>query len=297
MPNSRRRDLLKTVGSVAVIGTLAGCAQDEPIDGVSEYPGRQSDTNPQQNETTTTTGTAVSLFRVVHAAPDLPDVDVYFDNQKPATDLNFDDVTPYFEVVPDRYRLAVTEENDERALLTREITAAVGTTTTAVAYGERTIGTDTEFGVDLFEDDLSYPGRDRARVRLFHASPDTPPISVFVTRPPDAITPNQQDATNDEPSPANSPVAASPLFEELRFGEAATIELLAGEYTLGVFPAGADRHGTAIATTELEAKTGGVYSLFAVGYRNPSAVAADEAFEVLTVEDAVDGERSTDGTQ
>lgn len=289
MPNSRRRQFLKAVGSVGVVGTLAGCARDEPIDGESAYPGRQGDTDVPQSGTTAT-GTAVSRFRFVHAAPETPDIDVYFDTETAVSDLNFDDMTPYFKVVPDQYRLAVTEEDDERALFTRELTATAGRTTTAVAYGERTIGTDTEFGVDLLEDDLRYPGTDRARVRLFHAVPDTPAISVFATQVPDAIRADQQDTTTDERSPANRPVAASPLFDELRFGEAATVELLAGEYTLGVFPAESTRSGSPLGTVELTATDGGVYSLFAVGYRNPTVAAGDDGFEVVTVEDAVDGE-------
>jgi len=277
MPRSQRRAVLRAVGSVAVLGNLTGYTQQNGTETAA-----QDDQPPAASDES-------AVYRVVHAAPAAPDIDVYVDDSSSVTDMNFGDVSPYFTVEPGEYRMEVTEENDrEQQLAAEEITATAGSVTTVVVYTETT-GTNSTVAVDRLEDDLSQPADGTARVRLFHASPDAPPIKLRVT---ESLGPN----TN-----------GSPRSEALGFGEAASIELSSGRQTLGVFPAdqqqtpnGTAESGGALAERDLLLQNGGVYSLFAVGNLNPTTGVAeedDEEFELVAVQDAVDGTRSKGGIQ
>jgi hypothetical protein len=263
-----------------VVGSLTGYIQ-------------QNDTEtPQQDEQPSSTTEESAVFRVVHAAPDAPDIDVYVDDRRQVTDMNFGDVSSYFTVGPGQYRMEVTEDNDrQQGLVSEEITATAGSVTTAVVTSEPTTGTNSTVAVELLEDDLSKPVDGTARVRLFHASPDAPPITARIT-----------EALGEH---TNTSATASPLVAALGFGEAATTEVSSGMQTLGLFPAAQQQsppnstaeEGTALAEIELLLQNGGVYSVFAVGNLSPTGVVADEEFELVAVQDAVDGTRSNGARQ
>lgn len=280
MPSSQRRDVLQRVGSVVVVGSLTGYLQ-------------QNDTEtPQQDEQPSSTTEESAVFRVVHAAPDAPDIDVYIGDRRHVTDMNFGDVSSYFTVGPGQYRMEVTEDNDrQQGLVSEEITATAGSVTTAVVSSESTTGTNSSVAVDLLEDDLSKPVDGAARVRLFHASPDAPPVTVRITESLGERT--------------NTSATASPLVAALGFGEVATTEVSSGMQTLGLFPAAQQQStpnstaeaGTALAEIELLLQNGGVYSIFAVGNLSPTGVVVDEEFELVAVQDAVDGRRSNGARQ
>ncbi|ELY61250.1 DUF4397 domain-containing protein, partial [Natronolimnohabitans innermongolicus] len=116
------------------------------------------------------------------------------------------------------------------------------------------------FEVAVFEDDLSDPGED-ARVRLVHASPDAPAVDVTVGD------------------------GETVLVENAAFGDAAAVEVAPDAYEFEVRPASEDTDGDAVATFPVEPAAGNVYSAFAVGYLEPDAAPADEAFDLEVVAD------------
>ena len=260
MESHNRRAVLKTAGSVAIIGSLAGCAGGDGD--TNETDGNETDGNETDgNETTEDEmedGTEMAMVRVAHLSPDAPNVDVYVDDEPVLEDVAFGDVSDYLELEPGSYDVRITETGAEEAVYeeTLEVEAA---TYTLGAIGE--LAEENEpFGVEVFEDDLSDPGED-ARISGIHAAPDAPAVDIA------------DEATGDV------------LFEDLAFGESQTGEAPPGEYTLEVLPAGED-DAEPVATFDASLEAGTVYSAFAVGYLEPEDAPVDEAFDVLVVEDS-----------
>ena len=255
MESHNRRAVLKTAGSVAIIGSLAGCAGGDGD--TNETDGNETDGN-ETTEDEMEDGTEMAMVRAAHLSPDAPNVDVYVDDEPVLEDVAFGDVSDYLELESGSYDVRITETGAEEAVYeeTLEVEAA---TYTLGAIGE--LAEENEpFGVEVFEDDLSDPGED-ARISGIHAAPDAPAVDIA------------DEATGDV------------LFEDLAFGEAQTGEAPPGEYTLEVLPAGED-DAEPVATFDASLEAGTVYSAFAVGYLEPEDAPVDEAFDVLVVEDS-----------
>lgn len=276
MTHSRRRDVLKAAGTVAVVCGLAGCAGQSDVGTGSAQDGNETEDDDEEQAQPDGTG----AFRVVHASPDAPNVDIYVDEEPAIEDLGFRDVSPYEELDPGPYQVQVTAAGDEEAVVfDEEIEIEDGITNTAVAYGEAAGGPEDGFTVDVLEDDITDPGDAMSRLRLFHASPDAEAVDVVVTQPPeDAAGDGQpedappeegqpgdgppEDAPPEEGQPENGqpedappeegqpedgqpedtppsgpPQQGEPLFESIAFGETDTQEVPAGDYTLEVVPA------------------------------------------------------------
>ena len=195
MSHSQRRDVLKAAGTVAVIGGLAGCAEDEePVDDEEgEAPTEEPD-ETQEEELEDDVG----AFRVAHTSPDAPNVDVYFDDQAVIEDLAFREVSPYEEIEPGTYQAQVTAADDpDTVVFDEEIEVEAGVTNTAVAFGEAAGGPENEFTVEILEDDISDPGEETSRVRLFHASPDAEDVDIVVAEAPEEVEQEEE----EEPAP------------------------------------------------------------------------------------------------
>ena len=280
MTHSRRRDVLKAAGTVAVLGGLAGCAEQE--DNGNDNGGGQEEDTVDSTEQAQQDGEA-GAFRVVHASPDAPNVDIYADEEPAIEDLGFGEVSSYAELEAGTYQVQVTAAGDpDTVVFDEEIEIESGMVNTAVAYGEATGGPETGFSVEILEDDLSDPGDDTSRVRLFHAVPDAGAVDVVVTQ-----APGGDGGDGNETNGGQNQV----LFEGVDFGESDTQEVPAGDYTLGVVPAG-EENGQPVAEFDLSAEGGTAYSAFAIGYVDPEAADSDAAFEVVVAEDAQGGERA-----
>ena len=204
MTQSQRRDVLKAAGTVAVIGGLAGCAEDEePVDGEEgEAPADEPEETQEEEEPEDDVG----AFRVAHASPDAPNVDVYFDEQAVIEDLGFREVSPYEEVEPGSYQVQVTAADDpDTVVFDEEIEVEAGVTNTAVAFGEAAGGPENGFEVELLEDDITDPGEDTSRVRLFHASPDAEDVDIVVTEAPEAIGEEEEPGEEEAPEEGEEP--------------------------------------------------------------------------------------------
>jgi hypothetical protein len=323
MTQTPRRDVLKAAGTVVVVGGLAGCAGGE-----SQSAGQQNESNETQNESQQNGG-QMGAIRFAHASPDAPNVDVLVDEEPVIEDLAFREVSSYAELEPGTYQVQVTATEDQETLVfDEEIEIQAGVSNTAVAYGEASGGPDTGLTVDVLEDDLSDPGEGMSRVRLFHASPDAGDVNIIVTEAPEG---GQQPAGNESQAGAQDnqtaenqtqdgqqsdlPQQGAVLFEAVGFGESTTQEIPAGEYSLGVVPAGdsdqqpqnetngtnetqqdGQQTQTPVAEFDLTAESQTVYSAFAMGYVSPEEAPVDEPFEVVTVVEAEGGERADGGT-
>ncbi len=278
MSHSQRRDVLKAAGTVAVIGGLAGCAEDEePVDDEEGEAPADEPEETQEEEEHEEPEDDVGAFRVAHTSPDAPNVDIYFDEQAVIEDLAFREVSPYEEVEPGTYQVQVTAADDpDTVVFDEEVEVEAGVTNTAVAFGEAAGGPENEFTVEVLEDDISDPGDDTSRVRLFHASPDAEDIDIVVGEAPEAdeedeAEPDEEEAPEDEEpgegepeqtqqedeppdddepddeepddeempddEPGDEPEVGDPLFEGVGFGDSDSQELPAGDYTLEVVPA------------------------------------------------------------
>ncbi|MFO7833760.1 MAG: DUF4397 domain-containing protein [Halohasta sp.] len=264
MATHTRRRLLKTVGGVAVVGGLAGCADtggngneteepadEEPADGGNETE-EPADEEPTEEET--------AGVRVAHLSPDAPNVDVYVDDEPAFEDVAYRDVSEYAELPPATYDVRITAAGDEAEVVFEDSIEVAAADYTIAAIGE--VGEENEpFAVEVFEDDLSDPG-ENARVRGIHAAPDAPAVTVS-----DADT-------------------GDPLFEDLGFGEAQAGEAPPNEYTLEVRPADAEPDSEAVASFDVPVEAGTVYTAFAVGYLEPGDAPVDEPFDLELVEDS-----------
>jgi hypothetical protein len=281
MANSRRRDVLKAAGTVAFVGGIAGCAGQDDTGTTSGQEGNETETEPDAEQSQ---ADEMGALRAVHASPDAPNVDIYVDGEAAIEDLGFGEVSAYEMLEPGTHQIQVTAAGDpDTVVFDEEIEVESGMTNTAIAFGEAAGGPETAFAVEILEDDITDPGDGMSRVRLFHASPDAGDVDIVVTQAP-------------EGSQEDTPQQGDVLFEGVGFGDSETAEIPAGDYTLGVVPADGDQ-AEPVAEFDLAAEPQAVYSAFALGYVDPESVDSEEAFEVVTVEDAVAGERSETGAE
>lgn len=212
--------------------------------------------------------TQESAVRVVHLAPDVPTVDVYVNG-----DLGFEEVDPfatetgYLDYVPGTYPVAFTPTGEELdgAVFETEVTLETGDYTLA-AIGEVCSLTDRPFELVSLEDDNSEPATGETRIRIMHASPDAPTLTVTTE-------------------------AGATIGEDIAFGETATADLSAGAGIIVVQDADSEE---SLARFEVTAEAGHVYTGFIVGYLSPEDApqdAADDAsFGLALTEDAAPAE-------
>ncbi len=255
-----RRELLKTAGSVAIVGTVAGCTG-----GGNDGSGDSGDDNASQTENGSQNRTeddgngsmGMAMVRVAHLSPDAPNVDVYVDDEVVLEDVAYRAVSDYLELEPGTYGVQITAAGDRETVVFDEDVEVTEGAFTLAAVGELE-GGNQSFDVLVLEDDATASG-DSAAVRILHAAPDAPEVDVVNTGSGDA------------------------LAEGLAFGDTATFEVPGGSYTLGVRPAGGEE---TVAEFDVEVAGGTVYSAFAVGYLEPEDASVDESFALEVVEGA-----------
>lgn len=256
--HTRRRTLtlIGTAGAGLVAGSFGAASDDHAGDS-----GQESDSNHDEE------ATATARVRAAHLSPDAPNVDVVVDGETVLSDVPFRAVSDYLELPVGTANVAISATDDpETVVFDQELEIAEGAFTIA-ALGELS-EENQPFAPTVLEDDLSDPG-ENARVRLVHASPDAPAVDVTVGG------------------------GETVLFENVAFGEAGALEVPAGEYTLEVRPATNCNDGEVVAEFDVAPAAGSVSTAFAVGYLEPDAAPADEAFDLEVVAD-VPGEETHD---
>ncbi|WP_135301920.1 DUF4397 domain-containing protein [Haloarcula amylovorans] len=240
-----RRDVLRGIaaaGTASAIGTGVASAHDD-----DDYDEEDA------------------LVRVVHASPDAPDVDVYVDGSRVLRGVEYGTISDYLWVEPDEYEVKITAAGDRNAVVFEDDLAfEEDDEYTVVATGEFE---EDEFEVFVYEDDRS-TRRDRARVRVIHASPDAPDVDVTL---------DEGDAV---------------LIEDLELGEESDyLTVKPGRYELEVRPASSKNDNPFDAEFDVRLRPGRVYTVVATGFFMPDKVAEYEVFDLVA---AVDARRDDD---
>lgn len=263
MTDKTRRNVL-VIGGIAGAGLMSGLYgvtadehdDDDDNDDEDDDSENGDDTGGDDEETETEEGEdGLARVRVAHLSPDAPAVDVYVEGDAVLEGVEFKGISDYLELEPGTYSVAVVPagEPQDEAVIEESLELEAGDYTVA-AIGEVAEDSDTPLQPLVLEDDNSPVADDNSRVQLVHASPDAPAVDVVVAD------------TGD------------PVFEDVGFGEAGTVEVPAGEYDLEIRPAGEE---DVVAEISVELMANCVYSAFAVGYVSPEEAPVEEPFDVL----------------
>ncbi len=172
--------------------------------------------------------------RVIHASPDAPAVDVYVDGSKVLSSVPFFAVSDYLDVPAGEHRFQVTAAGGSPDDAVIDATATVDA---GIAYTVAATGNLAEIQPTIIVDDMSAPASGKAKVRVYHFSPDAPAVDVKLK---DGAT----------------------LIPGLAFPNASDyLEVDAGSYDIVVTPAGGDAVVIDLSGTTLEA--GNTYEVFA----------------------------------
>lgn len=118
-----------------------------------------------------------AYVRVVHASPAAGPVDVYVDGSKLLNDFTFSSVTDYVAVPAGSHRIQVAPDGKGRGASVIDVTVWLncGTYYTAAALGTK----DSGFSLKAFVDHNWLPDS-KAKVRVYHLSPNAGPVDVAV---------------------------------------------------------------------------------------------------------------------
>ncbi|WP_416839729.1 DUF4397 domain-containing protein [Haloferax sp. DFSO52] len=262
MTNIRRRQVLRGIGGVAIIGGLAGCTGGDSTGGggSGNETGTETDMNTSTTTSTPTPESGNAMVRVAHLSPDAPNVDVYVDGTAALTDVPFGAVSDYLSVPVGPHTVKITAAGDESTVAFEGDVEVAEATYTVAAVGELGEGT---FQPLVLEDDVSIPDADTARVRVVHASPDAPAVDI---------------TAGDQT-----------LFDGVEFTQSGTVEVPADTYTLQVRGDTETNDGDAVAEFDLQLAGETVYTVFAAGYLSPPEDAMDKAFRPIATVDAGEG--------
>ncbi|AFZ72716.1 DUF4397 domain-containing protein [Natronobacterium gregoryi] len=254
MPVSRRT-ALKTIGFAGGFTVASGTAFAKEHD---DHP-KEKPEEPVKDDRPVD----AAFVRVAHFSPDAPNVDIFVDGAPVLRDVAYSDISPYLELEPGTYTVAITAAGDPDTVVFEDEVAAEAAFYTIAAIGELEAETfRPEILVDA--DPLPEDGEDAAFVRVAHFSPDAPAVDVWA-----------DDA---------------PLVENVSFGDVSGyLAVPAGSYTLSIRPAGDP--DTIVASFDVDLAAGTVYTGYAIGYLESPTDVTDRDF---TVELAVDGEPSVD---
>ena len=261
MTDKSRRDVLRTLGGVAVVGGLAGCSSSQ--DGSS---GATETATPEPTETSTMTETETETatpepetasLRVAHLSPDAPAVDVSVDGSTVLEGVSFGAVSAYLDVPVGTRTVQIAVADDPSTVAFEGDLDVTEGAFTVAAVGELAEET---FEPLVLSDDNTVPADDTARVRVVHASPDAP--AVDITAGGDA------------------------LFDGVAYGESGYVEVPANTYTLNVRGDTESNDGESVASFDVELVGGTVYTIFAAGYLSPDDEPADTAFGPIPGVDA-----------
>jgi len=119
-----------------------------------------------------------SSVRIWHNSPDAPAVDVLVNGQTVLTNVAYGATSQYLPLPAGTYDVRVNVAGTSTTVFSSPITLARGESYTAVAMGS-VMGTGASFGVQVLRDATS-----GALLRVLHASPNVPAVTVYVNGQP-----------------------------------------------------------------------------------------------------------------
>jgi len=197
--------------------------------------------------------------RVAHMSPNAPNVDVYVDSDDPVlSDVPFGAVSAYLEVPAGERMVEITAAGDpETSVFSGGVPVEGDTDYTVAAVGELGDDADQPFEPLVLEDDNSEVADDEARLQAVHASPDAPAVDITA-------------AGGD-----------TVLFDGVSYGDAGTVTVPAGEYTVEIRGDTDTNDGDVVAEFDVTLEGGTAYTAFAAGYLTAGDDPGDEPFGLL----------------
>jgi len=119
----------------------------------------------------------LGFARIIHAAPSIGNVDVFMDGMKLPASIGFGTITAYAPVPAGLHRIQIApaDRGVGAALIDSTVTIAPQTPYTLAALGTTATGYSLKGFVD---NNLLATGRNMAKVRVYHLSPDAGPVNV-----------------------------------------------------------------------------------------------------------------------
>ena len=206
-----------------------------------------------------------ACVRIVHAAADAPEIDVYVNDSLLAEGVAFGTGTEYVSLPAgdDRQvRVSAAGTSAEEAILETNIGLTAGQAYQIVATGE-----GDELEATVSEVNLTPLPENQARIRVVHASPDAGNVDIGVAE-------------------------GATIVEDVEFGDASDYAIVdAGAYTIEVRPAGEE---TVALQADAELEAGVTYDAVAIGRVDDQSL----ALLILASQAAVrEGELATPGAE
>jgi hypothetical protein len=174
-----------------------------------------------------------AFVRIMHASPDIGVADIFLDGKVALSNFEFGTVTDYLAIPPGAHKVqvALIGQGPNAALITQTLAVQPGLAYTVAAIGDQTTG----LSLVVFQEDNSIV-TGKAKVRFYHLSPESGPVSVSVN--------------------------GSSLIEKLSYLKASDYELLTpGQYTFGI-----SLDGSKVSqSTTLQVQANTVTSIFTIG--------------------------------
>lgn len=195
--------------------------------------------------------------RVVHGSPDAPPIDVQAGNNQAFTSVTFKKVTDYVTLAPGDVTFEVYPARETRQLVTKPFISATATLLDNTQYTLVALNKFAKIEPLLLIDD-NKPEAGKARIRLIHASEDTPAIDVGIKD-------------------------GSIVFKDISFKKATEyVSVDPGSYLFEVRPTGSK--DVLLSVPELKLEAGGVYSVHALGLMVQPGTRAPEITAVLSTD-------------
>ncbi len=174
--------------------------------------------------------------RVLHASPDAPAVDIYIDNAPTITNLAFGQISSFNILPAGRHNVKVIPAGapaPARPVIDANIMLM------AKDYTVAAVGMLRDIQAIALKDSTTLPGMNMAKVRVLHASPDTPAVDVAV-------------------------VGGPVLFRNVSFKDATSwMDVNSGTVSLEVRPSGTTQAALTLPNVAIEA--GNLYTFVALG--------------------------------
>jgi len=185
--------------------------------------------------------TTTARIRIIHAAPEAPNVDVYVDDVKKLANVPFFTISDYLTITAGTRNLKVNVAGTATTVINATAPVAAGGVST-IAVVKAAIGSPSPVQLVTLADDLTLPTTGFARMRVYHFSPGTPPVQIRLN---------------------NGPV----LVPNLAYPEATGGLLVAtGSYTLEVaLAAGGASEPAVLTLPNVLLEAGKLYDFFAIG--------------------------------
>jgi hypothetical protein len=141
--------------------------------------------------------------RVVHAVPDVPEVDVLLDGTEVAGGVSYLEATSYQDAPAGIRAIQIRAAGTSAALVSSDVPVADAADYTVIAGG-----LEASIEPIVLEDDNSLPAAGHAKLRTIHLGPSAPAVDLYFTTP-------GADLANETPLLANLGFGDSPQYREL----------------------------------------------------------------------------------